>query len=272
MVIVNGKSRNLAEPPLLFNTVWERSHRVTPHSMTSQPPSGFIHLILLSQENPFYLEIPIAIVSTLCLSPRKYLRYLGWCVLGVDGVLKDEQGNEIALNGELLDQGVYHYIVPLQNVLAHAVDLEVIKQRSQVPSETTRTREDFRTRVSERDGSCVWTGLDGVGMHIIPYGRGDEACSRSYYSCPTSMRAKFSILLQWLQLIIDNRPHDENLDSLTINDIQNGIYANDTIHNHYFDPRVVVVLKVCPLFSSGRSPLIITSDAESHPPNHRRPT
>ena len=176
------------------------------------------------------------------MSPRKYLRYLGWCVLGVDGVLKDEPGNGIALDGELVDQGVYHYIVPGQNVLAHAVDLEVIKQRSGVPSETTRTREDFRTRVLERDGSCVWTGLDGVGMHIIQYGRGDEACS--YYSCPTSMRAEFSILLQWLQLITDNRPHDENLDSLTINDIQNGIYANDTLHNHYFDPRKVVVLKV----------------------------
>ena len=30
--------------------------------------------------------------------------------------------------------------------------------------------------------------------------------------------AEFSILLQWLQLILDNRPHDENLD-ITINDI-----------------------------------------------------
>ena len=238
--------------------------------MSSQPPSGFIHLILLSQEIPFYLEIPIAIVSTVCLSSRKYLRYLGWCVLGVDGVLKDEQGNEIALDGELVDQGVYHYIVPGQNVLAHAVDLEVIKQRSGVPSETTRTREDFRTRVLERDGRCVWTGLPGgVGMHIIPYGRGNEACS--YHSCPISMRAKFSILLQWLQLIIENRPQNENLDSLTINDIQNGIYANDILHNHYFDPREVVVLKVCPPFSSDRSPLNITPDAESHPPNHRRP-
>jgi hypothetical protein len=226
--------------------------------MSSQPPSGFIHLVLLSGENPFYLEIPTPIVPTVCLSPRRYLRYLGWCVLGVIGVLNDEQGNEIALDGELVDRGVYHYIVPGQNVLAHAVDLEVIKQRSQVPSETTRTREDFRSRTLERDGCCVWTGLHGIGMHIIPYRRGDEACS--HYSC-TGMRTKFSILLQWLQHIIDNRPHDENLDSLTINDIRNGIYATDTLHNHHFDPRDVVVLKVCPLFSSERSPLNITSDA-----------
>jgi hypothetical protein len=78
--------------------------------MSSQPPLGFIHLILLSQENPFYLEIPRAIVATVCSSPRKYLRYLGWCVLGVIGDVGDEQGNVIALDGELVDQGVYRFI------------------------------------------------------------------------------------------------------------------------------------------------------------------
>ena len=148
----------------------------------SQPPSGFIHLILLSQEDPFYLEIPTAIVATVCLRPRKYLRYLGWCVLGVIGNVADEQrpGNVIALDGELVDQGVYHYIVPDQNVLAHAVDPEVIRPRTRVPSETT-TREDFGAKLLERDGICVWTGVHGVGMHIIPHGRGDEV--HSHYSC-----------------------------------------------------------------------------------------
>jgi hypothetical protein len=115
-------------------------------------------------------------VTTVCLSTYDILD-------GASSVLLDEQANVIALNGELLDQGVYHYVVPDQNVLVHAVDLEVIKQRSQVPSETTRTREDFCTRILERDGCCVWTGLDGMEMHIISYRRGDEACS--HYSCPS---------------------------------------------------------------------------------------
>ena len=89
----------------------------------------------------------------------------------------DEQGDEIVLNGELLDQSVYRYIVPAdQNILAHAVDLEIIKQQSQFPSETTQTREDFCSKTLERDGCCVWTGMDGMGMHIIPYGQGNEAC------------------------------------------------------------------------------------------------
>jgi hypothetical protein len=51
------------------------------------------------------------------------------------GDVSDEQGNVIALDGELFDQGIYHYIVPDQNVL------EVIKQRTQISSETdTETR------------------------------------------------------------------------------------------------------------------------------------
>jgi len=162
---------------------------VTIMSSRPTPPSGFVHLILWSheEEDPFYLEIPILIVISLCLNPRKYLRYLGWCVLGIEGTLVDVAGNGITLDDELLDRGTYRYIVPGDNPLAHAVDLEVIKQRSQVPSETTTTREAFRTKLIERDGYCVWTGADGMGMHIIPYSRGDEACK--HCSCPAVVAA-----------------------------------------------------------------------------------
>jgi len=100
--------------------------------MSSTPPSGSVHIILFRRENedPFYLEIPIHIIITLCKSPRKYLQYLGWCLLGVGGTLVDEQGNEVPLSGALTDRGIYQYIVPSENPLAHAVDLEVIKEKT----------------------------------------------------------------------------------------------------------------------------------------------
>jgi len=45
--------------------------------------SGIIHLVLLfPQGNLSYLEIPTAIVATICLRPRTYLLYPGWHVLG----------------------------------------------------------------------------------------------------------------------------------------------------------------------------------------------
>jgi hypothetical protein len=32
----------------------------------------------------FYLDIPLDDINPLCLRPRKYLLYLGWCILGLD--------------------------------------------------------------------------------------------------------------------------------------------------------------------------------------------
>ena len=160
------------------------------------PLAGHVHLVLFESQH-FYLEIPVNIISNLCLKPLKYLRYLGWCVLGVEGTLEDAHQDQVDLEGDIVDQHVYKYKLPLDQqgfslpsimksgadnyleILLHAVDLEVIKQRTNVPSETTRTREEFRTNLVERDGECcVWTGQSSsVGMHIIPFKRGDEACN-----------------------------------------------------------------------------------------------
>lgn len=69
----------------------------------------------------------------------------------------------------------------LNKDLSLAVDMEVIKQRSNVSSETTESRSDFRNQLLIRDGRCVFTGSPeryGSGMHIIPYRRGSEVCSK----------------------------------------------------------------------------------------------
>lgn len=56
----------------------------------------------------------------------------------------------------------------------------------------------------------------------------------------------FSGELQWLRLIIENRPKNgENVTGLgDINDIRNGFLAMDVVHR-YFDPRKIAILKVC---------------------------
>jgi hypothetical protein len=77
------------------------------------PPTGHVHLVLFEQtQESFYLEIPVAVIGTVCLQPCKYLRYLGWCVLGVEGWLQDEQGHTVDPNGNLVNQGIYHYRLP----------------------------------------------------------------------------------------------------------------------------------------------------------------
>lgn len=70
-----------------------------------------------------------------------------------------------------------HLQCPIQGDALQAVDLGVIRARTNVRSETTQTDEDFRTKLLERDVSCVWTGVGedlGNGLHIIPYRRGSD--------------------------------------------------------------------------------------------------
>ncbi|HEV7736905.1 MAG TPA: hypothetical protein VGO47_05975 [Chlamydiales bacterium] len=48
------------------------------------PPPTHVHLILSQRQGggESYLEIPIAVVMKLVVRPLKYLRFLGWCVMG----------------------------------------------------------------------------------------------------------------------------------------------------------------------------------------------
>ncbi|KIM40028.1 hypothetical protein M413DRAFT_36366, partial [Hebeloma cylindrosporum] len=191
-------------------------------------PPGYVQLVLCpSKDVPFFLEIPINIVTSLCKTPRKYLRYLGWCVLGVEGNLADKKGRPVPLNKRsLAGEDVYQYIVS-GDPLAHAVDLEVIKQQTPVSSETTENDGEFSRQLLSRDGQCAWSACVGVGMHVIPFKR-----AMSQFGG-----------LQWLQLIVQNRPHSEaGLDSLTVDDIRNGIRGNHVILA-YFDLRHIAVLK-----------------------------
>ena len=129
------------------------------------------------------------------------------------------------------------------------VDLEVIKLRTNVPSETTQTRDDFRRRLLRRDARYVWTGTEpdygGVGLYIIPYKRGPGV--RSIIFCWEHVSSSFlRLLFQWFRLIIENRPdYGEKVGTLDdINDIRNGVFASPAIHAPS-DQRFAVGLKVC---------------------------
>ena len=74
-------------------------------------PDGHVVLVLFQQgDSSFYLQIPLEIINSLCLKPRKYLLYLGWCILGTEGELAHTQdGRKIGMNGGLDNQGTYYY-------------------------------------------------------------------------------------------------------------------------------------------------------------------
>ena len=95
-----------------------------PH-LRSHPPQGRIHLVVhkLPGQPPFLLEIPTNFIDTLCTRPRKYLRYLGWCILGVDGHVSMQSPQfveDVGNDGRLVDTAVYYYKVPPGLSLPHS--------------------------------------------------------------------------------------------------------------------------------------------------------
>jgi hypothetical protein len=88
------------------------------HNSKISVHEGHVALVLLPVERSpdgsyFYLEIPIDIINSLCLRPRKYLCYLDWCILGNNGKLSFEcSGNEIDdPDGGVQDWEVYYYVM-----------------------------------------------------------------------------------------------------------------------------------------------------------------
>jgi hypothetical protein len=75
-------------------------------------PDGHIALILMhDDQSSFYLEVPLSTINSLCVKPLKYLLYLGWCVLGVEGGLALQfSGSGIDENGGLDNGGIYYYV------------------------------------------------------------------------------------------------------------------------------------------------------------------
>ncbi|KAF8523457.1 hypothetical protein BU17DRAFT_63749 [Hysterangium stoloniferum] len=212
-------------------------------SNTLSIPDHFVGLVLLDDEDsPFYLQIPLDTIESLCLKPRKYLCYLAWSILGVEGSLAlESDGDSISTDGDLDSGGIYYYITDTNSY--QAVDLEVIKMRTSMPSEPTQSRNEFRNNLLERDGFCVWTGGApdiGAGLHIIPFSRGSK----------------------WFQLIVGNRPnYSEDVGDLDdINDIRNGVFATPTAH-YVFDSRRIAIVKTPNRYLS-------TSDI---PPRNKRP-
>jgi hypothetical protein len=88
------------------------------NSQLGQPQEGNVQLIVLRPPDgslALYLEMPILHLKSLCIRPRKYLRYLGWCIMGVDGrVARDspQPVNDIGDEGELESGSVYSYRIP----------------------------------------------------------------------------------------------------------------------------------------------------------------
>lgn len=75
------------------------------------PPTSHIWLFLESNsDNPegLYLEIPLECIRSICLKPGKYLRFLAYAILAVDGTIAQLSGQTtLADESQLEDGGIY---------------------------------------------------------------------------------------------------------------------------------------------------------------------
>ncbi|KAJ7919235.1 hypothetical protein B0H13DRAFT_1868754 [Mycena leptocephala] len=203
--------------------------------------AGHIHLILSYSTDDFYLEIPIAVVQSNSVHPIKYLRFLGWCIIGILGTVKsDREGVDIVDTALLQDRGTYFYelfriqyssMTSRAATLRYAVDPDVIKARSHVSTSDSsiRARGDaFKDSLLQRGASCIFTDVPPLlceGTHIIPFHK-------------------------WFDLIVKNRPasaDDDVSDLTTVNDRRNGMLLGLEVHV-LAESRQVVVIHVCCLF------------------------
>jgi hypothetical protein len=83
-------------------------------SITISITAGHVGLVLLGSgdsESSFYLEIPVDTINANSLDAASYLRFVAWCVLGVEGMLSLEPGGE-ELGPEVVirEEDIYYYI------------------------------------------------------------------------------------------------------------------------------------------------------------------
>ena len=100
-------------------------------------PNDHLALTLLEDNRSvFYLQIPLDTIHALCLKPLKYLLFLGWCILGAEGILRVGD-NEIDTDEDAVGGEIYQYIpaAPLGTFLLlscmHAGHLQWLKNPSQ---------------------------------------------------------------------------------------------------------------------------------------------
>ncbi|TFK53198.1 hypothetical protein OE88DRAFT_1643861 [Heliocybe sulcata] len=160
-----------------------------------------------------WLDIPIDIVTRLCFRPIKYLKYLGWAILDLEGAIHSG-GQPVEDNAQLIPGGSYVYVVE-DLALAVPVNLKVANSKRTESQTQTSPREAFRAALMRRDAECVFTGappfLGLRAVHIVPFARdeegpyllGDGGCAERGYSLNHSVNG--FIAAPYVHIAIDTR-------------------------------------------------------------------
>ena len=137
------------------------------------------------------LSIPIDECQRFSVHPPTWLRYLGFTICGTEGhISRSQGGTEIEYLETAIKGGDYYYEAQgesccrLQGTTIHCgvgaflLDPDLMADRTS--NVTTPRQSNFRTRVVNRDQTCIMTNetpQDCQACHIIPHANGTEVCS-----------------------------------------------------------------------------------------------
>jgi len=193
------------------------------------------------------LNIPIADINRFSLYPRKWLRYLGYALVGSEGDLLVAQDGPIVDYTAPVQAGEKYYYKP--SGLVDPVDLHSINPSISRTSDCPDFGDDASTLI--RDGSCVITGLYPCSScYLLPYD--DEACLQIQINVASLMSLSPLFFSQYIEGATRRRSHGQIIiDDST--DPRNGLTMNATLHRYFKNSHfaflpVSVYLPFLPLF------------------------
>ncbi|KIK58950.1 hypothetical protein GYMLUDRAFT_44978 [Collybiopsis luxurians FD-317 M1] len=151
-------------------------------SSPDSPPPGHVWLFLESSpDDPdaLFLEIPLERIQKLCLKPCKYLRFLAYAILALDGAIVHSPSTLLADDAPLEDRGIYifHYSMEItaQDLAKRRADVEVVWQRIRDGGSESSCLNSFADPIMARDAVSLFNSTSKLFtqvMHIVAHARG----------------------------------------------------------------------------------------------------
>ncbi|KAI0046523.1 hypothetical protein FA95DRAFT_1606808 [Auriscalpium vulgare] len=169
------------------------------------PSPSHIWFVLL-EDTGVYLDIPLSVLKTLCKYPAKFLRWLAWAILHVDGSLQHGE-KTVSDEDEIIAGRIYVFrAVDDDDGIVLAQEFHGKPESDNLSHTSDDPNNPFHIALKKRDVCCVFTGCPSQAVPIVDLERGDQ---------------------WWLDAVIQalttKQRHGENVHSVGLDDPRNGM-------------------------------------------------
>jgi len=140
------------------------------------------------------LSIPLNDFQHFSLAPLPWLCYTASTIYGREGHISSTPYGPVIAANEAIQPMKYYYVSQslsyfvVQGRLSSSIlldsalllDPDLMDDRTSIATAESASRDDFRQRVVDRDGTCVLTGNEEnlIACHIVPHAKTHQVCSQ----------------------------------------------------------------------------------------------